>query len=360
MNKREKVRLHVKQHFVRWYCPCRMSSASRDTLTAHQRTRHLTPEHGGTQRTIYGVDAAGYQQFCKDTQWRHPPHFPGCHPTRNPEGQASTPTTTKRKSTSRPKPTNLQISTSSIEGQHARRVTKSTDSPARKREKTPSIQPSRVNEGASTSGGYQIPRVSNRKQQTITNSSPTVRNRTGGGVSLSPRVCNRIRRDGVSTLREQPLETRLNEIEEAWLEERESPSSQLPQSSVAASSPPPRANLPQPLDLGLPTLRLPTIMNITTEELQQARAYDLGRPDRLDITTQTRHTLDRLLQHRPRSSRAPSDRHQHAQSLEQDAARMLADAEELIQRPSLQPLRGKKDSPSKKKLQDFKEKLDII
>ena len=74
-----RVRVHVKQHKCRYFCPCMLNSVSRDSVYEHQKRHRGRP---GTHHPLYTVDEHNYQDFCRAMGWSEPPAFQPCVPTR--------------------------------------------------------------------------------------------------------------------------------------------------------------------------------------------------------------------------------------------------------------------------------------
>jgi hypothetical protein len=80
-NNQRRLRVHLKQHFLKNFCPCGYSRTSRDTVVDHQRRRGRVPSHGGSEGHIFEVDKASYPDFVKFMGWKEPPEFGSCQPT---------------------------------------------------------------------------------------------------------------------------------------------------------------------------------------------------------------------------------------------------------------------------------------
>ena len=76
-----RVRVHAKQHKLRYFCPCQLNSVSRDSVYEHQKKRRGTP---GNHYPLYTVDERNYSAFTRAIGWSNPPPFAPCVPTRRP------------------------------------------------------------------------------------------------------------------------------------------------------------------------------------------------------------------------------------------------------------------------------------
>ena len=74
-----RVRVHIKQHRCRYFCPCTLNSVSRDSIYEHQKRHSNRP---GTHYPLYTVDETSYPTFCRAMGWSQPPAFQPCIPTR--------------------------------------------------------------------------------------------------------------------------------------------------------------------------------------------------------------------------------------------------------------------------------------
>jgi hypothetical protein len=80
----KRLRVHVRQHFLRCYCPCGYGRLSRDSIGDHQRRMGRTPAHGGSQGDIYESDAQMFPQMAEYLGWKDPSPFEACLPVRDP------------------------------------------------------------------------------------------------------------------------------------------------------------------------------------------------------------------------------------------------------------------------------------
>ena len=74
----KRTRIHVKQHYVRYFCSCLYTSSSRETVRQH-RTNHAKK---GNHHSLYSVDSDSFRDFCKATGWTNPPTFTPCQPVK--------------------------------------------------------------------------------------------------------------------------------------------------------------------------------------------------------------------------------------------------------------------------------------
>ena len=74
-----RVRVHIKQHRCRYFCPCTLNSVSRDSVYEHQKRHKSRP---GTHTPLYTVDQSNYERFTRAMGWTEPPAFQPCVPTR--------------------------------------------------------------------------------------------------------------------------------------------------------------------------------------------------------------------------------------------------------------------------------------
>ena len=73
----KRLRVHVRQHFMRQFCRCGTHSISRDTMLIHKSKNEGRPGHGD----IHEVDRATYREFGESMGWTNPPYFGECTPT---------------------------------------------------------------------------------------------------------------------------------------------------------------------------------------------------------------------------------------------------------------------------------------
>jgi hypothetical protein len=78
-----RVRVHVKQHFVRYACPCGLTRVSRDSVFDHQNSKHRGAEagHGQIPGEIFEVDEPTFPEFSARHDWAGPTTFPQMPPT---------------------------------------------------------------------------------------------------------------------------------------------------------------------------------------------------------------------------------------------------------------------------------------
>ena len=82
-----RLRIHVRQHFIRYYCPCGFNRVSRDSVGDHQRKNSRGSLHGGTIGKTYEVDKASYPALCRAMEWEEPEPFQDCTPNLQPREQ---------------------------------------------------------------------------------------------------------------------------------------------------------------------------------------------------------------------------------------------------------------------------------
>ena len=80
----KRVRVHVRQHLVRFYCRCQYTSVSRDMVTKHMRQQGC---HYGPRGYVFEVDNASYREMCEYLGWVDPPRYRPCLPTLDGETQ---------------------------------------------------------------------------------------------------------------------------------------------------------------------------------------------------------------------------------------------------------------------------------
>ena len=83
----KRLGVHVRQHFIRYYCPCGFNRVSRDSVGDHQRRNSRGSLHGGSTGKIYEVDKASYPALCRAMEWEEPEPFQECVPNRQPKEQ---------------------------------------------------------------------------------------------------------------------------------------------------------------------------------------------------------------------------------------------------------------------------------
>ena len=76
------TQIHVKQHYIQMFCPCRLVRTNRDTVRDHQRSHQAAGRcgHGSRVGQIYQVDHSSYHQWAETVGWDEPPPFPDCKP----------------------------------------------------------------------------------------------------------------------------------------------------------------------------------------------------------------------------------------------------------------------------------------
>ena len=75
---KKRVRVHVRQHFARYYCRCGMNRTSRDTVVEHVKRNRGQESHSSK---VHEVDRPTYPVFARSMGWTNPPVFPECRPT---------------------------------------------------------------------------------------------------------------------------------------------------------------------------------------------------------------------------------------------------------------------------------------
>ena len=71
-------RIHLAQHFTRFFCQCGTNSTSRDVVARHQKRLQemdKASEHGGETRLIYEVDPDSYSTWVEYVALEKPPTF---------------------------------------------------------------------------------------------------------------------------------------------------------------------------------------------------------------------------------------------------------------------------------------------
>ena len=71
-------RIHLAQHFTRFFCQCGTNSTSRDVVARHQKRLHemdKASEHGGETRLIYEVDPDSFTTWVEYMALEKPPTF---------------------------------------------------------------------------------------------------------------------------------------------------------------------------------------------------------------------------------------------------------------------------------------------
>ena len=83
-----RVRVHAKQHQLRYFCPCKLNSVSRDTVYSHQKKQGAS---ASSHHPLYTVDANNYGGFCQAMGWNPPPPFTPCIPIQSGNTQRQEP-----------------------------------------------------------------------------------------------------------------------------------------------------------------------------------------------------------------------------------------------------------------------------
>lgn len=65
-----RMRIHARQHWTMYYCPCGVGKRSRHIIAQHQRDQQYSSRHSGSEGCINEVDAEHYGAFCQ--QYRLP------------------------------------------------------------------------------------------------------------------------------------------------------------------------------------------------------------------------------------------------------------------------------------------------
>ena len=95
--KRRRARIHVRQHYVRYYCVCKFQHISRDWV-ANQCKRRCRANNN----MIFQVDQASFGDFIKHMGWSPSMSFPECVPTYKPiQAPSSSPGRERRSSRQR-------------------------------------------------------------------------------------------------------------------------------------------------------------------------------------------------------------------------------------------------------------------
>ena len=92
-----RLRVHVRQHFIRCFCPCGFNRVSRHSVGDHQRRNGRSSLHGGTDGKIYEVDKESYPAFCTAIDWEDPEPFQECVPNLQPKDQPAEPRVKRRR-----------------------------------------------------------------------------------------------------------------------------------------------------------------------------------------------------------------------------------------------------------------------
>ena len=79
----KRTRVHIKQHYVRNFCSCGYNTVSRDSVLGHNKKCCLS------NKIVYQVDCESYQAFCAAMNWRNPPEYKPCVPTKLGAGDES-------------------------------------------------------------------------------------------------------------------------------------------------------------------------------------------------------------------------------------------------------------------------------
>ena len=84
---KKRTRIHIRHHFVRFYCTCGYATPSRDTLRKHHRLVGRETGHGDGR--VYMADNANYHALGHYLGWHRPPPCRPCEPVLCGEQQLS-------------------------------------------------------------------------------------------------------------------------------------------------------------------------------------------------------------------------------------------------------------------------------
>lgn len=80
----KRIRIHVRQHWTKYFCPCNLGRGSK----AHQRSLDRADAHGGPSESVHEVDRENYPNFCR--KYGLPERdMGGCRPYLKPDGRPS-------------------------------------------------------------------------------------------------------------------------------------------------------------------------------------------------------------------------------------------------------------------------------
>jgi hypothetical protein len=79
----KRARVHVKQHYIRYACPCGLMKVSRDVIYDHQisKQKSAEPGHGSRAGEIFEIDQQSFPEFAAQREWPGATTFPDLPPT---------------------------------------------------------------------------------------------------------------------------------------------------------------------------------------------------------------------------------------------------------------------------------------
>jgi transposase InsO family protein len=76
-----KIKIHVRQHYTKVFCPCGYGSSSRDTVGYHQRSKNRSCLHGGPEKVCYEVEESLFPALKNKLKWGNDVVFGSLIPT---------------------------------------------------------------------------------------------------------------------------------------------------------------------------------------------------------------------------------------------------------------------------------------
>lgn len=82
----KRIKVHIRQHWTKYFCLCGPSRDSKEVVAAHQWSMERTNAHGGLAGTIHEADEVNYVALCKEHSLPHR-ELRACRPCIGPDGR---------------------------------------------------------------------------------------------------------------------------------------------------------------------------------------------------------------------------------------------------------------------------------